>query len=85
MGTFEGNQFKVVSVKVHSSKLAIQPGLRVGMEQHLVRKKLGVPAGESNKDGFYRLHYVNKGNDGFAVFYFKDRVLKWVEWESNLC
>jgi hypothetical protein len=54
------------------------------MRESSVKQKLGV-ATESNEGGFHRLHYVNKGNDGFAVFYFKDEILRKVAWESNLC
>jgi hypothetical protein len=84
-GSFEGKRFTVVSVEVSSRKWIVHPGLRVGMEEQLVRRKLGEPIEESDEGGFHRLHYVNKGNDGFAVFYFKGRILIKMEWESNLC
>jgi len=84
-GSFEGKQFTVVSVEVSSRRWIVHPGLRVGMEEQLVRRKLGEPIEDSDEGGFHRLHYVNKGNDGFAVFYFKGRILIKMEWESNLC
>jgi hypothetical protein len=49
-----------------------RPGIRVGMNGHQIRNRLGVPAGESDDGGFHRLQYVNKENDGFAALYFRD-------------
>jgi hypothetical protein len=77
--------FKVISVEVISSKWVIQPALRVGMEEAQVRQRLGAPAEESNEGTFRVLHYVNKGNDGFAALYFREGVLKRVAWESAVC
>lgn len=85
LGSRDGKQFSVVSIEVEAPRWLIQPSLRVGMDERLIRKRLGVPAGESNENGFHRLHYVNKGKNGFAVFYFRDSMLAKVKWESALC
>ena len=85
LGSLKGKEFTVVSMEVEAPAWLIQPGLRVGMEERLVRKKLGAPIEESDENGFHRLHYVNKGNDGFAIFCFKDGTLAKLRWESALC
>jgi hypothetical protein len=84
-GPLKGKTFIVFSVEVVASKWLIRPGIRVGLAEHFVRSRLGTPAEESNEGEFHRLHYVNKRNDGFAVLYFKDRILIKVSWESALC
>lgn len=78
-------QFRVVAMEVDSSSWEIKPRVRVGINERSVREKLGRPASESDENGYHRLHYVNIGNDGFAVFYFKNSILVKVSWESNLC
>ena len=84
-GSLEGSRFRVVSVQVSNSRWIVLPALRVGMKEDKVRRKLGVPAGESDEAGFHRLHYVNRGNDGFAVFHFREGTLTKIEWEKSLC
>jgi hypothetical protein len=80
-----GGRFTVVSVNIVNSIWKITPGIRIGMKYEAVVGKLGRPSGESDENGSHRLQYVNKGNDGFANLYFKNRQLARVTWESNLC
>jgi hypothetical protein len=78
-------KFTVVSMEVVSAHWLISPGIRVGMNERMIRKKLGATSSESDANGSLRLYYTNKGNDGSAVFYFRGGVLEKVAWASDLC
>jgi hypothetical protein len=83
----DGNErnFTVVSIELTSSKWSVARGIRVGAEAKDVIKKFGEPLEKVMKSGLERWSYVNKGNDGFAGFYFRNNKLVKVEWESALC
>jgi|GEM_PF-1797066 len=76
---------RVVAIEVNNSSWTIHRKIRIGIQESTVREVFGEPAEETANDQFHLLNYVNAGNDGFAVFYFKDGLLKKIVWKSNLC
>lgn len=71
----------VYKVRMSSaSKLAVS-GIKMGAAQKEIIARFGKP----NDSSKTRLGYVNKDNDGFAEFKFKDGKLISVEWEPSIC
>ena len=84
-GTLNGRAFKVISVEVTSPVWMVEPGIRIGMEERVVRKRLGVPANEEAEAGLRRLYYSTKGDDGGVMLEFRASKLMRMQWSYSLC
>lgn len=75
--------YKVYSVEVTSSNRAINSDIKIGTIYEEVLTKFGKPS-ETAADKS-SLVYVNKDNNGFAGFTFKDNKLVKIVWEETIC
>jgi hypothetical protein len=80
----KGKNFTAVSFEVSSPKWSVS-GIKIGADRKSVRAKFGEPLEIKNESGLESWSYVNKGNDGFAGFYFRNNKLVKIAWESVLC
>jgi len=84
LGNDKGRNFTVIAMEVTSPKWLVS-GIRVGADAKDVLAKFGEPLEKRTESGVESWSYVNKGNDGFAGFYFRDNKLVKILWESAIC
>lgn len=85
LGDGKGQNFIVFSIELTSSKWSVASGISVGANAKDVQAKFGQPLEKRLESGVESWSYVNKGNDGFAGFYFRDKKLVKVVWEYTIC
>lgn len=79
----KGRNFVVISVRITSTKWAIQKGIRIGAYRRTVITELGKAIkDESDPD---KLVYVTKGNLGVASFIFRGGRLVEIDMQETLC
>ena len=84
LGDDKGKNFSVVSIEVNSPKWSVS-GIKIGADRKSVQAKFGKPSDITRQAGLEKWSYANKGNDGGAVFYFRNNRLVKIVWESLLC
>lgn len=77
----KGKSYKVISMKITSSRWLISPSVRIGANRAIVRNKYGRPNSQVDNT----LNYVTKENLGLVTFYFKGAKLISVEMQETLC
>jgi len=85
LGDGNGRNFTVTSIEVSSSKWLVASKIRVSVSPKSVQAKFGLPYNKGKEEGLQFYSYINKGNDGFADFYFRGNKIVKISWEYNPC
>ena len=84
LGNDKGKDFEAYSFEVISPKWIVS-GIRIGSDKNTLVSKFGEPLEKAEENGLQKWFYVNKGNNGFANFYFQNNKLIRITWESTVC